>query len=46
MAGIGRIRTWRPGARSKCRLLEEAESDVAAGNRGIGVKALRKRLGR
>jgi prevent-host-death family protein len=28
------------------RLLDEAESDVAAGDRGISVKALRKRLGR
>jgi hypothetical protein len=30
----------------QCRLLEEAESDVAAGDRGIGVKALGRRLGR
>jgi hypothetical protein len=28
------------------RLLDEAEADVAAGDRGIGVKALRKQLGR
>ena len=28
------------------RLLDEAEADVAGGDRGIGVKALRKQLGR
>ena len=28
------------------RLLDEAESDVRAGDRGVGLKALRKRLGR
>ena len=28
------------------RLLDEAEADVAAGDRGIGVKALRKQLRR
>ena len=28
------------------RLLDEAEADVTAGDRGIGVKALRKQLGR
>ncbi len=28
------------------RLLDEAEADVAAGDRGISVAALRKRLGR
>jgi prevent-host-death family protein len=28
------------------QLLEEAESDVQAGDRGIGIKALRKRLKR
>jgi PHD/YefM family antitoxin component YafN of YafNO toxin-antitoxin module len=28
------------------RLLDEAEADVRAGDQGIGMKALRKRLGR
>ncbi len=28
------------------RLLDEAEADVAAGDRGIGMRALRKQLGR
>ncbi len=28
------------------RLLDEAEADVAAGDRGVGVRAMRKRLGR
>lgn len=28
------------------RLLDEAEADVRAGDRGIGIKALRKLLGR
>jgi len=27
------------------RLLDEAEADVKAGDRGIGVRAMRKRLG-
>jgi prevent-host-death family protein len=27
------------------RLLDEAEADVAAGDRGVGVRAMRKRLG-
>lgn len=28
------------------RLLDESEADVKAGDRGIGIKALRKQLGR